>query len=139
MADGRRGQQQPGELLPAVASLAVSVITVTVLLSVIAHGASADRWPGAMEPRLAQAGTGSWAAWAELSTQLSFPEIAAEMFLSRTTIKSEALSIYRKLGASSRSQAVFDPDIEEAADPVGIAWRLQGDRRLVVGRASAGH
>ena len=33
---------------------------------------------------------------------------------------------------------VFDPDIEEAADPVGIAWRLQDDRRLVVGRASAG-
>src|SRR5215469_5593599 len=32
---------------------------------------------------------------------------------------------------------VFDPDIEEAADPVGIGWRLQGDRRLVVGRASA--
>ena len=29
---------------------------------------------------------------------------------------------------------VFDPDIEEAADPVGIARRLQGDRRLVVGR-----
>ena len=44
--------------------------------------------------------------WAGLSTRLSFPEIAAEMFLSRITIKSEALSIYRKLGASSRSQAV---------------------------------
>jgi LuxR family maltose regulon positive regulatory protein len=28
------------------------------------------------------------------------------MFLSRTTIKSQAMSIYRKLGASSRSQAV---------------------------------
>ena len=28
------------------------------------------------------------------------------MFLSRTTIKSEAMSIYRKLGVSSRSQAV---------------------------------
>jgi hypothetical protein len=41
-----------------------------------------------------------------LSTHLSFPEIAAEMFLSRTTMKSEALSIYRKLGASSRSPAV---------------------------------
>jgi LuxR family transcriptional regulator, maltose regulon positive regulatory protein len=41
-----------------------------------------------------------------LSTHLSFPEIAEEMFLSRSTIKSEALSIYRKLGASSRSQAV---------------------------------
>src|ERR1700733_6365225 len=33
---------------------------------------------------------------------------------------------------------VFDPDIEEAADPVRVAWRLQGDRRLVVGGASAG-
>src|SRR5271169_7064603 len=32
---------------------------------------------------------------------------------------------------------VFDPDIEEAADPVGIAWRLQRDRGLVVGGASA--
>ncbi len=41
-----------------------------------------------------------------LSTHLSFPEIAAEMFLSRFTVKSQAMSIYRKLGASSRSQAV---------------------------------
>jgi LuxR family transcriptional regulator, maltose regulon positive regulatory protein len=41
-----------------------------------------------------------------LSTHLSFPEIAAEMFLSRHTIKSEANAIYRKLGVSSRSQAV---------------------------------
>ncbi len=41
-----------------------------------------------------------------LATHLSFPEIAREMFLSRNTIKSEAMSIYRKLGVSSRSQAV---------------------------------
>ena len=41
-----------------------------------------------------------------LSTHLSFPEIAEEMFLSPNTIKSEAMSIYRKLGASSRHQAV---------------------------------
>jgi LuxR family maltose regulon positive regulatory protein len=41
-----------------------------------------------------------------LSTHLSFPEIAEEMFLSRNTIKSEANSLYRKLGASSRSEAV---------------------------------
>jgi hypothetical protein len=58
MADGRGGRQRLGELTPAAASLAVSVTTVTVLLSVIAHGASADHWPGAMEPRVAQAGTG---------------------------------------------------------------------------------
>jgi LuxR family transcriptional regulator, maltose regulon positive regulatory protein len=41
-----------------------------------------------------------------LSTHLSFPEIAAQIFLSRNTVKSEAMSIYRKLGASTRSQAV---------------------------------
>jgi LuxR family transcriptional regulator, maltose regulon positive regulatory protein len=41
-----------------------------------------------------------------LSTHLSFGEIAAEMFLSRNTISSQAMSIYRKLGAGSRSQAV---------------------------------
>ena len=32
---------------------------------------------------------------------------------------------------------VCDPDIEEAADPIGIAWRRQGDLGLVIGRASA--
>src|SRR5271169_349764 len=32
---------------------------------------------------------------------------------------------------------VFNPDIKEAADPVGITRRLQDDRRLVVGRSSA--
>ncbi len=41
-----------------------------------------------------------------LSTHLSFAEIAAEMFLSRNTISSQAMSIYRKLGVSSRSRAV---------------------------------
>jgi LuxR family maltose regulon positive regulatory protein len=41
-----------------------------------------------------------------LSTHLSFPEIAEELFLSPHTIKSQAKAIYRKLDASSRSQAV---------------------------------
>jgi LuxR family maltose regulon positive regulatory protein len=41
-----------------------------------------------------------------LSTHLSFPQIAEEQFLSRHTIKAQANSIYRKLGASSRSEAV---------------------------------
>ena len=41
-----------------------------------------------------------------LATHLSYPEIGEEMFLSRNTIKSQANSLYRKLGASSRSQAV---------------------------------
>ena len=41
-----------------------------------------------------------------LATHLSFPEIAAQIFLSPNTIKSQANSIYRKLGASTRNQAV---------------------------------
>ena len=41
-----------------------------------------------------------------LGTHLSFREIAAELFVSRHTVRSQAMSVYRKLGASSRSQAV---------------------------------
>jgi LuxR family maltose regulon positive regulatory protein len=41
-----------------------------------------------------------------LATHLSFPEIGTDLFLSPHTVKSQAMSIYRKLGASSRSQAV---------------------------------
>ena len=41
-----------------------------------------------------------------LSTHLSFPEIGEELFLSRHTVKSQTHSIYRKLDASSRNQAV---------------------------------
>ncbi|HXZ75130.1 MAG TPA: LuxR C-terminal-related transcriptional regulator [Streptosporangiaceae bacterium] len=41
-----------------------------------------------------------------LSTHLSFAEIAAELFVSPNTAKTHAVSIYRKLDASSRSQAV---------------------------------
>ena len=41
-----------------------------------------------------------------LSTHLSFPEIAGEIFLSPNTVKSQAVSIYRKLGVTSRSQTV---------------------------------
>ena len=42
-----------------------------------------------------------------LSTHLSVPEVAAEIYLSPHTIKSEMRSIYRKLGVSSRNQAVM--------------------------------
>jgi LuxR family maltose regulon positive regulatory protein len=41
-----------------------------------------------------------------LATHLSYPEIAAELFVSTNTIKSQAYSLFRKLGVSSRSQAV---------------------------------
>ena len=41
-----------------------------------------------------------------LATHLSFPEIGADLFLSPNTVKSQAISIYRKLGTCSRSQMV---------------------------------
>jgi LuxR family transcriptional regulator, maltose regulon positive regulatory protein len=41
-----------------------------------------------------------------LATYLTFPEIASRLFISRNTVKTEAVAIYRKLGASSRSHAV---------------------------------
>ncbi len=42
----------------------------------------------------------------QLSTHLSFPEIGERLFLSRHTIKSQAISIYRKLEVTSRGDAV---------------------------------
>ncbi len=41
-----------------------------------------------------------------LATHLSFAEIAEQFFVSQHTVKSQAASIYRKLEASSRSEAV---------------------------------
>jgi LuxR family transcriptional regulator, maltose regulon positive regulatory protein len=41
-----------------------------------------------------------------LATHLTVPEIASRLFISRNTAKTEAVSIYRKFGASSRSQAI---------------------------------
>ena len=54
-----------------------------------------------------------------LVTHLSFPEIGERLYISRHTVKTQAMSIYRKLGASSRSQAV-----QHAAE-AGLltAWR----------------
>ena len=41
-----------------------------------------------------------------LATHLSFPEIGLRIHVSRNTVKTHAMSIYRKLGVSSRSEAI---------------------------------
>jgi LuxR family maltose regulon positive regulatory protein len=41
-----------------------------------------------------------------LATHLTLPEIGERLFLSRHTIKSQAISIYRKLAVSTRGEAV---------------------------------
>jgi LuxR family maltose regulon positive regulatory protein len=70
-----------------------------------------------LRERLA-ASSGSEGAWAMsltgaelrllpyLATHLTVPEIGSRLFISRNTVKTEAVSIYRKLGASSRSEAI---------------------------------
>jgi LuxR family maltose regulon positive regulatory protein len=49
-----------------------------------------------------------------LVTHLSYPEIGERLFVSRHTVKTQAMSIYRKLGVSSRTDAV------EAARGIGL-------------------
>ena len=41
-----------------------------------------------------------------LPSHLTFPEIGAQLWLSRHTVKSQAMSAYRKLGVTSRGEAV---------------------------------
>jgi len=54
-----------------------------------------------------------------LVTHLSFHEIGERLFVSRNTVKTQAISIYHKLGASSRSEAI------RAADAAGLLEGLQ--------------
>jgi LuxR family transcriptional regulator, maltose regulon positive regulatory protein len=49
-----------------------------------------------------------------LATHLSYPEIGERLFVSRHTVKTQAGSIYRKLGVSSRAEAV------DAARTIGL-------------------
>ncbi len=41
-----------------------------------------------------------------LPTHLTYTEIAGQLFLSRNTVKTHAIAIFRKLGVSSRSEAI---------------------------------
>jgi len=41
-----------------------------------------------------------------LTTHLSFREIAERLFVSRNTVKTQAISVYRKLGVTSRGDAI---------------------------------
>jgi LuxR family maltose regulon positive regulatory protein len=60
-----------------------------------------------------------------LASHWSFREIGDHMFLSRNTIKTQAISIYRKLGVSSRTQALRKASelglLDEVIQPVSAA------------------
>ena len=79
-------------------------------------------------------GTGSPLTSAELrllpwlATHLSFREIGARLYVSRNTIKTQAISVYRKLRASSRSEAI------ECAGRLGL---LDADEHRLLARLDA--
>jgi LuxR family maltose regulon positive regulatory protein len=52
-----------------------------------------------------------------LGTHLSYADIARRLYLSRNTVKSQAVSLFRKLGVSSRGDAVA------MAEEVGLLGR----------------
>ena len=58
-----------------------------------------------------------------LPTHLSFEQIGARLFISRNTVKTQAISAYRKLGVSSRSEAV------ERGEALGMIQAPGGDAR----------
>ncbi len=60
-----------------------------------------------------------------LTTHLSFREIGAQLFVSHNTVKTQAISIYRKLDATSRSEA-----IQRAADS-GLLESTPGAHRFI--------
>ena len=64
-----------------------------------------------------------------LATHLTFPEIAERLYLSPYTVKTQALSVYRKFGVSSRSAAI------EHALGVGVL----GHRSSSVATRTRGH
>jgi Bacterial regulatory proteins, luxR family len=86
---------------------AVADYTTTAVLSSLI-GAATTVW------QVAILRAGAWAARglrvparnALLATHLSFREMAQRLYVSQHTVKTQAVSIYRKLGVASRNQAV---------------------------------
>ena len=73
-----------------------------------------------------------------LTTHLSFREIAERLFVSRNTVKTQAISVYRKLDASSRSEAIeraIELGLVDA--PLASVALISPARGDVLGRAEA--
>ena len=61
-----------------------------------------------------------------LSTHLTFREIADRLVVSQNTVKTQALSIYRKLEATSRSAAVARAVGVGLLDPSALGFNPPG-------------
>ena len=65
-----------------------------------------------------------------LATHLSFREIGARLYVSRNTVKTQAISVYRKLGVSSRSDAIDHAARLGLVPPPSQPLRAEGARWL---------
>jgi LuxR family maltose regulon positive regulatory protein len=64
-----------------------------------------------------------------LATHFSFKEIGDRLFISGNTVKTHAMSIYRKLDATSRSEAVANAVEAGILEPAAVALVLQAIHR----------
>jgi LuxR family maltose regulon positive regulatory protein len=99
------------ESVQRVLDEARGILEVRPTLGVLAAGVERLEREIVAMPEAAN-GSGSGLTTAELrvlpllATHLSFREIGECLYVSRNTIKTQAISVYRKLGVSSRSEAV---------------------------------
>ncbi len=93
--------QEARDLLHRLPDAGILPERIDKLFAAIDSGAQA-----ASELRAAPLTTAELRVLAYLPTHLSFQAMAEDLFVSRNTVKTQAISIYRKLGVSSRADAV---------------------------------
>jgi LuxR family maltose regulon positive regulatory protein len=119
---------------------AQAIVSVRPALGVLGEGIARLEQEIAAMPEASNGGSGLTPAELRvlpmLSTHLSFREIGERLYVSRNTIKTQAISVYRKLGVSSRSDAVAragdlglvnapaptatEPELNDAAGSVAV-------------------
>jgi LuxR family transcriptional regulator, maltose regulon positive regulatory protein len=96
-------------LTPDAVVLEAWIAETAVLIETVSASAIRDLTPA--ELRLLQ----------YLPTHLSFPQIADQVFVSPNTVKTQAQGVYRKLGVTSRREAVEQARAAGLLDPDGPA------------------
>ena len=90
----------------------------------------ADHWSASGAGRECALTTAELRILQFLPTHLSFPEIAERLYVSSNTVKTHARAVYRKLGASSRGEAVVlarDQGLLDQASHAGLAYSGLGE------------
>ena len=70
-----------------------------------------------------------------LATHLSFQEIGQRLYISTNTVKTQVMSIYRKLDATSRTEAVQNATLVGLLDPASVTAILDDGTRGLTGRS----